>query len=108
MKPTMRWPGLSFTLGDQVRRHGNVPILASDNTRQICTFPTKNHWKDRSSILLIEKSAGHLLQIIGNNPGYNWILPRPGCGNGKLQWEKVKPVIEFLPDNVWVIWRNAL
>lgn len=33
------------------------------------------------------------------------VLPRPGCGNGRLTWEQVKPVIKFLPDNVWVISR---
>jgi len=30
-------------------------------------------------------------------------LPRPGCGNGHRTWEEVKPLLDGLPDNVWVI-----
>jgi len=32
------------------------------------------------------------------------VLPRPGCGNGQLDWSDVHPVIApILPDSVHVI-----
>lgn len=34
------------------------------------------------------------------------VLPRPGCGNGRLVWADVKPVLAGLPDEVLIItWR---
>jgi len=107
-----RWPRISSILGNHVKRNGNIPRFMQYSESgwpshghgcNICSFPTKNHWRDRASILLIQKSAELLLLLMEDNRGYNWILPRPGCGNGGLKWETVKPVIEFLPDNVWVI-----
>lgn len=100
---TQRYPGIARALGTQVLRYGNVPVFIANAEHRLCSFPTKAHWRDRSSILLIKKSAERMIDIMGRNPGYNWILPRPGCGNGQLAWDDVRPVIEFLPDNVLVI-----
>ncbi|HEV2379850.1 MAG TPA: hypothetical protein VG206_08650 [Terriglobia bacterium] len=31
------------------------------------------------------------------------LLSRPGCGNGWLRWQEVKPMVMMLSENVWVI-----
>mgnify|MGYP001580901715 CR=1 FL=1 len=53
---------------------------------------------------LIKESASQLAVVAGAYSNKTFVLPRPGCGNGGLKWEDVKPVIEpILPDNVHVI-----
>ena len=36
-------------------------------------------------------------------PGATIVIPRPGCGNGRLDWPVVRPLLESLPDTVTVI-----
>lgn len=75
-------------------------------TSQLYTFPVKEHWADRARRTLIKKSVSQLEEIIkkDNDPNLVYVVPRPGCGNGNLNWEKdVKPLMSHLPDNVWVI-----
>lgn len=67
-------------------------------------FPVKYNWWERASLELIKKSAQDLATFADVTAG-QIILPRPGCGNGRLTWADVKPVIEFLPGNVLVISR---
>jgi len=96
-----RIPALPHILGNHVNHYGNVPAFIS--SYRICSFPAKEDWRAKSSLPLIEKSAEELLHLTEIYPRYVWVLPRPGCGYGGLKWEKVKPVIDFLPENVWVI-----
>lgn len=75
-------------------------------TSQLYTFPVKHDWFDRARRTLIKQSVKELEEIIkkDNNPDLIYVVPRPGCGNGGLNWIKdVKPLMEHLPDNVWVI-----
>lgn len=72
----------------------------------IYSFPVKYNWWEKASLELITQSASKLMEYINleliKSP---IILPRPGCGNGKLSWEKdVKPILEpILDERVWVI-----
>jgi hypothetical protein len=52
---------------------------------------------------LIRQSAEQLLDHV-NEKGFKkvWMV-RPGCSNGRLKWENVKPVIEFLDDRFIVV-----
>lgn len=57
---------------------------------RIVSFPTKNLWRDKSSLDLIEKSAKELL-LLSDKLGANKIfIPIPGCSNGKLKWSQVR------------------
>ena len=70
------------------------------------SFPVKHHWHEKADLDLIKRSAQELTIIIDSESLRDkiFVLPRPGCGNGSLKWEDVKPVIEnILPDNVHVI-----
>lgn len=105
-----RWMFLPIWLGEHIKENGNT--VCSLGTRQfgenwykLYSFPTKHHWYEKSDINLIEQSAKRLVKIVegsSNDPVY---IPRPGCGNGQLDWEtEVKPVIEtILIDDRFII-----
>ena len=93
-------PGIEYDLGNALKSRGNV---VSRLTEHIYSFPTKHHWQDRSNMDLIRDSAEQLCQLLIRHKTFNWVLPRPGCGNGRLQWVVVRPVLISLPDNLWII-----
>lgn len=71
----------------------------------LVAFPTKYHFKEKSSTALIQQSAQQL-KIIANALGWKKILlTRPGCGMGGLDWEgEVKPILtKILDDRFYVI-----
>jgi len=75
---------------------------------RLISFPTKHHWRNKSDIKLIKKSAKELMEIV-NKLNLDWvILPRPGCNNGQLSWEsEVKPaLIDVLDKRVVVVSRG--
>lgn len=96
----LRIPQIAAMLGYHLTKHGNLPYRVP--AAPILTFPVKHNWWEEADLKLIRDSAKFLASC---DHSLTYILPRPGCGNGRLTWEQVKPVIEFLPDNVWVISR---
>lgn len=57
----------------------------------------------QSDINIIVKSIDTLVSLADR---YEWkvvILPRIGCGNGGLDWNQVKPIIEPMLDNRFVV-----
>lgn len=62
--------------------------------RMIINFPTKKDWKHRSSYAYIEAGLKELAKLIAERNIRSIALPPLGCGNGGLQWAKVKPMIE--------------
>jgi len=103
-----RFPGLSLLAGRAVRMHGNVcQVVFTDRKLDlvpvIVAFPTKNHWKDPSPLKLIVQSAEQLMQMVEHNHWREVALPRPGCANGGLDWNEVKPTLEPIFDDRIVI-----
>jgi|HubBroStandDraft_1064217.scaffolds.fasta_scaffold19852_7 hypothetical protein len=96
-----RFPGIDLDLGRKITAGGNVmhPLEAG----LIWSFPVKHHWREEADMKLIVRSAHQLAQMAGQRPAWMFVLPRPGCGNGRLDWSDVKPWIAFLPDNVTVV-----
>ena len=74
----------------------------------VIAFHTKYHWKDKSSLNLIKKSSQQLVLVTNMMDWKNILLPRPGCSNGGLSWEKqVKPVLEnYLDDRFTIICKD--
>jgi len=102
----MRNRGIEFVFGNLVRTNGNIVQLSGqyDGLRQLLLFPVKYHWSRPASMDLILQSTTALAEMANFNRDAIFILPRPGCGNGGLNWDVVKPYIEnWLPDNVFVI-----
>lgn len=102
---TQKIPGFAKMLGEYIKHYGNAPgyLRTEPDEYGVFIFPTKHNWWEKSSIDLILAGAHVLFEYASRASDCEYILPRPGCSNGKLLWEDVKPVIEFLPDNVKVI-----
>lgn len=98
--------GLDKRAGKYVRENGNICQQIKSLTgmeynwyTSIISFPTKHHWKNPSDIKLIEKSAHELMALIDFHKWKNVALTKPGCNNGKLNWNDVKAVLDPIFDN---------
>lgn len=100
-----RYPQLPRLLGSHVKSSGNIVYYIEE--LNIATFPVKHHWRDKADIRLIIQSC-HQLNVLLDNLDKSAVLPRPGCANGRLDWEReVKPVLEqVLSSRVWIITYN--
>jgi hypothetical protein len=98
---TERMPNVTATLGRMLDASGNkVHYLGSWNNRAVLSFPVKHHWREHADPELIKTSALKLVEMADISSFMrNVIIPRPGCGNGRLKWEDVKPVLEPILDN---------
>ena len=60
---------------------------------QIINFPTKDHWKNVSRIADIERGLPLLLSHYKEWGVTSLAIPALGCGNGRLEWKAVGPLI---------------
>lgn len=97
--------GIEAQFGQYIRERGHVPGLLQVNKYGDCViiFPVKYNWWQPADLDLIRQSSKWLCEEALSDPSNTYVLPRPGCGNGKLDWKIVKPLLEHLPDNVLVI-----
>ncbi|SDM10995.1 O-acetyl-ADP-ribose deacetylase (regulator of RNase III), contains Macro domain [Catalinimonas alkaloidigena] len=73
--------------------------------RSIINFPTKAHWKGKSKYEYIESGLQALTAEIKARGFQSVALPPLGCGNGGLEWPRVKALIEqYLHDSPADIW----
>lgn len=116
-----RFFDLDTTLGKLIRFNGfntvfplpNVTDINNNNYNLIC-FPVKYNYWEKASLKLIEESLILLYNFIRYFYEQNNILPtiysvKPGCGNGKLEWNQVKPIMEKYfkyCDNIIVVERQ--
>jgi len=100
-----RYSVLPSLLGKSLRKYGNhVAVLKAVSDYSIIAFPVKNHYRDKADIELIRRSCKELVGIADE---YEWdtvALVKPGCGAGKLKWEKVKRLCNrYLDDRFFII-----
>lgn len=94
-----KFPNLPLELGSRIKESGNKVFLFPNH--HIISFPVKHNWWEVADLTLIKESCLQLKRLeeegLGNG---NIFIPRPGCGNGKLNWFVVKPILEeiFQPD----------
>jgi hypothetical protein len=98
---TQKYPALQGLLGSQLKLRGNH--VTEFSLWNLLTFPVKHSWEQDADLVLIARSARELRGWLEDHDQPLVVLPRPGCGNGRLDWEVVKPLLLSLPDNVAVI-----
>ena len=64
------------------------------NPKYIINFPTKKHWRNKSSIDYIQTGLSDLIQVIRDKNIKSIAIPPLGCGNGGLNWNEVKEIIK--------------
>lgn len=99
-----KFKGLGQSAGEKVNKNGNVCQIVGEtvfNNRCvfIVAFPTKQHWKNTSTLSLIRKSAIELMKLIDERGWKNIYLPKPGVLHGGLKYEDVKKEIEGILDD---------
>lgn len=62
--------------------------------RWIINFPTKEDWRKPSRLQWIEAGLQDLVRVIREKGIRSLALPPLGCGNGGLDWNDVRPLIE--------------
>ncbi len=62
--------------------------------RWIINFPTKGHWRQRAKFEWVRDGLVALHAVIRENQIRSIAIPPLGCGNGGLDWQLVRPLIE--------------
>lgn len=95
----MRHPTIPKVLGDGLKRIGNhVQHLWGDTKGNIIfSFPVKHDWRQKADLELIARSALELAMALPDR--LTVVLPRPGCGNGHLDWKDVQPILAPILDD---------
>lgn len=99
-----RYPNIDLLLGDYINSFGNRCFILKYHG--LISFPTKNHYKDLSSIDLIEKSCRELVEIADKFNIKSISIGRPGTGLGGLKWKNVKPILEKYLDDRFFVFHN--
>lgn len=77
----------------------------------IINFPTKTHWRQPSKYEYVESGLKELARMVTERGIKSVAVPPLGCGNGGLNWDKVKQlIIQYLGDvssHVYVFEPNA-
>jgi O-acetyl-ADP-ribose deacetylase (regulator of RNase III) len=62
--------------------------------RYVVNFPTKQHWKVDSRLEDIRTGLDDLVRVVAERGIASIAIPALGCGNGGLDWQVVRPLIE--------------
>lgn len=101
------YPGVDELLGAHLEANGNHTGVLVEGNRQTMTLvalPVKRTWDAKAEVVLIKRSLDELIALADARGWKTVILPRPGCGNGRLSWEwVVKPLVESRLDDRFVV-----
>lgn len=74
-------------------RLGRLHSTEVEPGRYVVNFPTKNHWKDPSTLDSIDQGLKTLAEFIQQKEIKSIAIPKLGCGLGLLDWSDVRPLI---------------
>lgn len=96
-----RWPAAVKRFSALCRRGEVVTgtvynefVSATSNPQFILFFPTKEHWRAPSEIEWIRDGLEDLIRVVRELKVESLAIPALGCGNGGLDWDVVRPLIE--------------
>lgn len=97
--PDIMMPYKALTEGGHMYG-GDLRVLKDDGDLQILAMATKQGWKNPSKNIWVGagllRLAHHLHAMPRNGEGVRVLLPRPGCGNGGLDFADVNRMIRSL------------
>lgn len=104
LEAKQQWPDVAIILGALNRIEHKVHLLrVIREDRFLISYPVKFRWFEKAEMGLVVTGARDLAEIIDALEVKTVAMPRPGCGNGGLDWETVKPEIERLLDNRFIV-----
>lgn len=81
-------------------------MLISAPDHMLLLFPTKENWRYPSKLSYIEKGLKQFCDNYAQRGITSIAFPKLGCGNGELDWEEVRPLMEKylknLPIDVYI------
>lgn len=95
-----RFPDLPRRLGELISQHGNHVHLLEDG---LVSFPVEHSPFENPDIRLIERSARELVEMADREGWGKVVVPRPGCGGGGLSWREVRPLLERIFDDRFLV-----
>lgn len=107
LETKQRWPNMDRALGDHLVREGNhvwcwMSTSTTDPLFDLVFMPVKHQWHQPADPKLIIRSANELASVADDHSWQTVWMPRPGCGNGRLNWALVKPLIEGILDDRFI------
>ena len=69
-------------------------LLWKGPEKWVLMFPTKKHWRSPSKLEYIEAGLQKFADTYVEKGIASIAFPRLGCGNGGLDWEEVRPLME--------------
>lgn len=86
-----------------------VQLLRSASHQWVLNFPTKDHWRDPSRLSYVECGLLAFADLYEVRGITSIAFPVLGCGEGRLEWRDVQPVMErilgplSLPCEIWLL-----
>ena len=110
LEAKQRDPKLPKLLGNSIKESGNIPhfFINIESNRYIISLPVKHKWFEKADKVLIEEGIRALSQWAERSDIEPIYMVRPGCGNGKLDWKDVKPILERYLDDRFIIVKKGV
>lgn len=70
---------------------------------RVVAFPIENTPYDYPDTALIARSARELVALVDQEHWSELALPRPGCGHGGLEWANVRPILQDVLDDRFIV-----
>jgi len=82
--------------------YGTVRLFKSNEYSNWFLFQVKRHFREQAELDIIRLSTKMLAALAELYPEEKWGVNFPGIGYGGLREEDVLPILNLLPDNVFV------
>lgn len=100
-----KWPWMPGALGP-FHTMSSICIRRENMPFAVLTMQTKMDWRKDSNLELIQNSASSMSKYVDSNKWKKVLLPRVGCGKGRLTWEEVQPILAPILDDRYYVTRE--